>query len=217
MAPPCAGCLQQITNRRYLMCNLCHNKYDLKCANITTPNFLRLTVEDKTAWNCQLCRCKKPKGDNTNTPIRPVESNLTKRNTSPGNKKTDGNASLYQILALEDTNNDCTHIDDEISVIGDTFQPQSPNIPHSQIDTMLNKLETLIDQKFEHNKLCVITEIKQLIAAEICKALNGIKIEFSTNFREITQGVNNNKVEINNLTKQIENLETICFYTKYKT
>lgn len=65
----CAGCLQTIEGQEYLKCYLCYKIYDLICANEPREG---LTKENnKSNWKCHECRNNRPKGDNTNTPVRP--------------------------------------------------------------------------------------------------------------------------------------------------
>lgn len=71
MAGICAGCRQDIIDRRFLKCSICLQSYYLDCANVSDQRFNNtLTEEHKKSWKCQLCRSKEPKTDNKNTPIR---------------------------------------------------------------------------------------------------------------------------------------------------
>lgn len=67
----CAGCLSSIESRQYLRCLVCTDTYDLQCANVSEKRFYNtMTSDHKSAWKCQRCVCRQPKGDNTNTPVR---------------------------------------------------------------------------------------------------------------------------------------------------
>lgn len=68
----CEGCLNIITAREYLRCTSCGSNYDLQCAGTEKRLYNKMTKEQKSNWNCDSCRCKQPKSDNSNTPIRPV-------------------------------------------------------------------------------------------------------------------------------------------------
>lgn len=71
VASSCAGCLQPIADGSFLKCYLCNENYDLICANVAETYFdLSMTAEHRNTWKCQVCRCKEPKADNTNTPVR---------------------------------------------------------------------------------------------------------------------------------------------------
>lgn len=70
MANNCAACNQRITNRMCLNCSLCTGKYDLICVNVSEKRFSLMSKENKSSWICPQCRSKKPKQNNTNTPVR---------------------------------------------------------------------------------------------------------------------------------------------------
>ncbi|CAH0683130.1 unnamed protein product [Spodoptera exigua] len=73
MAPPsnvCAGCRKGIESKQYLQCCSCRQTYDLLCANIAIRQYNSKTSEYKQKWTCVECKCKIPKADNSNTPIR---------------------------------------------------------------------------------------------------------------------------------------------------
>lgn len=75
MAPTintCAGCKKSIKMKELLKCGICTRKYDLECANVTAEKFNLMDPTLKNTWKCPECRCKQPKTDNTNTPIRPA-------------------------------------------------------------------------------------------------------------------------------------------------
>lgn len=79
----CAGCRGTIKKKEYLLCSDCNLKYDLLCANIPVSKFKQMTSETKKEWDCPACRSKKPKGDNTNTPIRPAVAAVVSSAVSP--------------------------------------------------------------------------------------------------------------------------------------
>lgn len=53
-----------------MTCASCSKGYDLFCANITPKHYSLMDQERKNAWTCQECFSKKPKIDNSNTPVR---------------------------------------------------------------------------------------------------------------------------------------------------
>lgn len=71
IADVCAGCRKEIVeSKKYLQCCACRQVYDLLCANITAKQFNSKSLEYKQKWTCMECKCKQPKTDNLNTPIR---------------------------------------------------------------------------------------------------------------------------------------------------
>lgn len=67
----CGGCTAAIMDKRFLKCYLCHQIYDLFCAGVTEACFIsEMSLPLKNTWKCQVCKCREPKGDNTNTPVR---------------------------------------------------------------------------------------------------------------------------------------------------
>lgn len=76
----CGGCFKLITTNETLLCATCTKPYDLICANISEARFRNLNKDFKASWLCHGCRSKRPKGDNSNTPIRPCQQSFD----SPG-------------------------------------------------------------------------------------------------------------------------------------
>ncbi|CAH1647053.1 unnamed protein product [Spodoptera littoralis] len=72
----CAGCNKSIKTKEWLKCGVCARKHDLECANIPHMKFCQMDNDSKAAWRCPECRCKQPKSDNTNTPIRAAGNSL---------------------------------------------------------------------------------------------------------------------------------------------
>lgn len=69
----CAGCLTIIENRKILKCVMCDGSYDLICGNVSEKRYLSFygaSSTTKKEWTCPKCNFKRPKGDNSNTPIR---------------------------------------------------------------------------------------------------------------------------------------------------
>lgn len=75
----CAGCKSAINTKHYLVCSVCTQKYDLLCANVPEKGFSNMSKENRRVWQCPECRCKTPKADNTNTPVRgrPISADAT--------------------------------------------------------------------------------------------------------------------------------------------
>ncbi|KOB74078.1 Zinc finger DNA binding protein [Operophtera brumata] len=68
----CAGCLNTINTSECMNCFVCRQWYDLDCANLAVKQF-RLLTDGRNSWKCAGCRNKEPKGNNTETPIRPEQ------------------------------------------------------------------------------------------------------------------------------------------------
>lgn len=62
--------MDDVENRECLQCCTCHLWYDLLCGNITEKRYNQMSLEQKSSWKCTGCKSKKPKCDNTNTPVR---------------------------------------------------------------------------------------------------------------------------------------------------
>lgn len=61
-----------------IKCTRCLHTFHLLCVNITDKKNL-----DDSIWICPLCRCKEPKKDNTNTPVRSITTQLTSLTSPP--------------------------------------------------------------------------------------------------------------------------------------
>lgn len=70
----CGGCKSSIENERSLRCCICAQVYDLLCANVPIAVYSTMTTEHREKWVCLECKCKQPRGDNSNTPVRSTRS-----------------------------------------------------------------------------------------------------------------------------------------------
>lgn len=66
----CSGCKSSIENERRLRCYICAQVYDLLCANVPIAVYSTMTTKHREKWVCLECKCKQPRGDNSNTPVR---------------------------------------------------------------------------------------------------------------------------------------------------
>lgn len=66
----CFGCRSVLPKKEYIDCSHCHRSYDLLCANISSKRFYLMDQQRKKCWKCLECQSKKPKSDNSNTPVR---------------------------------------------------------------------------------------------------------------------------------------------------
>lgn len=216
MALACAGCLQKIPNREYLICLLCNDTYDLECANVSIQRFLNtMTREHKQSWKCQICRSKKPKTDNTNTPIRPqLEPLPTKpsfslklnKDTIPKNKLQDNvNTRPRKPTTYE---NSASSSEDELSILGDTIPPENTtnSSPKKTAETPSNptitidQIEALLDRKLDTIKQSLLSELKSTIISVTTTEIFKLK-------NEMTQTTNSLKVEQIDIKQNITKME----------
>lgn len=67
----CGGCKTTIMDKYFINCPGCKQVYDLECASLSPKRLKKMNAENKREWRCLECKSKKPKSDNTNTPVRP--------------------------------------------------------------------------------------------------------------------------------------------------
>lgn len=195
----CAGCLQIIPNREFLICSLCKNKYDLECANVSSQRFYNtLTKEYREKWKCPLCMNKVPKKDNTNTPIRPQpstsEQNVTLRNKSRNTNRT-----------LSSSEEDLSNIPGDTIIQTCVSSPRGSPELDQQPDTMIEKLKQFLNDKFDCNNRTLVHELRSLIKSEITTAINEFKQETTGKINKIQDRLHS---EINRINENIRVLET---------
>lgn len=66
----CAGCPGALDDAPVLQCHLCNDKYHIVCTRISVQDFNVMSLEMRKLWICDVCRCKQPRGDHSNTPVR---------------------------------------------------------------------------------------------------------------------------------------------------
>ncbi|CAG9565955.1 unnamed protein product [Danaus chrysippus] len=131
-------------------CSRCFDKYHYGCLNISTTKFDIFSSEFKAKWICPSCRCKEPKRDNINTPIRPtstlsnaqVYENVTLRTKS----KSSSNCSCISADSIREIirdelrsalNSQLLEIKNQISVFD-----QSLSFLSNEYDTIKKDMET---------------------------------------------------------------------------
>lgn len=72
MGTKCEGCNGMVVDSWFMKCSqkTCAKVYHHKCISLTTENFQDISQAEKNTWVCPECKCKMPKGDNSDTPIR---------------------------------------------------------------------------------------------------------------------------------------------------
>lgn len=217
MARVCAGCRQEIKHRRFLKCSLCHEHYDLECANVPEERFFNtMTIEYRNLWKCDLCRSKQPKADNTNTPIRPpihfdirnddqpkisqspeINPNVTTRKKTQRFNETDSPLSDNDsfspegnTLILETPNN---RIKNEAKICC--------NLDSEQIS--LEKFTSIIQENNEY----ILSSIQTSIRNEIKNALYKIEADFKKSLEKMSSDQTQLKQDLNTLNAKINTLD----------
>lgn len=83
----CSACRSAIKECDRLDCCACASYYHCLCVNISSAELKKLSTEAKANWVCPECRNKKPRGDNSNTPVRQSTSINTDSNVTMRRKK----------------------------------------------------------------------------------------------------------------------------------
>lgn len=201
----CAGCTQDLPVNEHLICMLCSYGYDLQCANIQREIFkTSMTLDQKNTWTCQDCRCKMPKYDNTDTPIR-SQSTIMQKVSTPCE---DNNITIRK--PNTQSNNYDTSFED-LSLLGDTLQT-SEKTPSSHMQTAnhmqlsLQSLSEMIMIRLKENNESIITDLRSTIQIEINKAISKLTedIELKTNY--LSKQNDQRKQELEKINTKIENL-----------
>lgn len=230
MAKQCAGCLQEISDRRYLTCALCHQCYDLDCANVPECRFNNtMTIEHKNLWRCQLCRSKEPKVGNSNTPIHPKQRNeetLQRENppntypeipNTPTNQKINPNITIRKKISRYTS--DSSELEDITirSPQGNTLLPESfqtqtdaPGTSYCVIDD-----ETISLQKFTYilkqNNKYLMSELNASFQKQIESAICELKSDFQQNLEKISMTQTQTKEKLRLVDSKIALLEQKCY------
>lgn len=199
----CAGCRQNIPGREHLTCVLCIKPYDLDCANVSIQRYLNtMSPNRKNNWKCPACVCKAPKGNNTNTPVRPrdcvtqtMSPEIAISNVTIRKKTTSSNETL-----------DSTQLD----LLGDTAYTHNYTTPVNsppQSELTLHNLSELITARLKENNTSIIQDLQNTIQTEINKAIIKLKEDMSiqtSNLRQQNEKLNS---DIEHINTQIENLK----------
>lgn len=55
MADCCGKCGKHFDDRRIMNCSICKTRYDLACANVSTPRYCLMSPNRKEKWRCESC------------------------------------------------------------------------------------------------------------------------------------------------------------------
>lgn len=209
MAMVCAGCHQEINSRRYLKCLLCKEHYDLECAGVSEKRFYNtMSIECKMSWKCHLCRSKEPKGDNSNTPIRPplpldnvrVPGNLYKQSQAQASS-TDTNVTMRKRTPCYNKSPDS----DEDSFVS----PQGNTQTTPSQDNELISLQKFRCILYENNK-DILCSIQNSFRNEIENAISKIKDEYTHIFEKISSDQMKFQQDLKSTNTKIHELERNC-------
>lgn len=167
-----------------------------------------MTPEHKQSWICQACRCKVPKKDNSNTPIRPLENECTNLTPMKNNNIT---MRKKQNFAFNDS-----LISDDSNLFGDTIQNESYRNLNSEIvkETSnqtnlidIEHFEKLLDKKLKENKQSLISELQSIVISQVNKAISDLKIEMLEKTTTSQSELTKQKIDIQEINKTIYILE----------
>ncbi|CAG4966077.1 unnamed protein product [Parnassius apollo] len=91
----CAACHSTIDDYDFLEFCTCLHFYHGQCVGVSPTEFERLSSDTKMSWIRPECRSKKPRSDNSNTPVRAstptssahADANVTSRRGKQGTSK----------------------------------------------------------------------------------------------------------------------------------
>lgn len=219
MAGICAGCRQEILDRRFLKCSKCLQSYDLVCANVSDQRFYNtLKEEHKKSWKCQLCRSKEPKTDNKNTPVRlyhntedfgtlfnqqtsTVDQNVTIRKKVP--RYTEDNSTISdENVTISPHKNTPISETQQSQTIKDTILSLDKN--HEQVT--VQKLTTILQQNNEH----ILSALRTSFRNEMEKTVSEIMAILNKSLDKITGDQLKFKEDLSNLNSKIIQLDKKC-------
>ncbi|CAB3246369.1 unnamed protein product [Arctia plantaginis] len=186
-----------------------------------------MTPERKQKWTCQACRCRMPKSDNSDTPVRSQYPEAARkmytsseRNNITSRKKTTKNDSSYSepnLLTKERLMSGgglLKAVDDDeseaINLLGDTICTEDQeSTMHTDIQaelTLKNLNETITQSLKENNKL-IITELRNTIQIEINKTITQLRAEMELKTNALSKQNDQRKEDIKELNEEIKKLK----------
>ncbi|CAH0729507.1 unnamed protein product, partial [Brenthis ino] len=141
----CAGCPNALDNTMSLQCRRCNDKYHVACTRITMQDFSVMSSEMKSSWICDVCRCKQPRGDHSNTPVRnsPMEMDFVTQRVKSRSTCSCLSANNVREIIREELRN----------IFSNDLHPKIQEIKHTlaSFETSLSSLSQDIDKvKTEH-------------------------------------------------------------------
>lgn len=209
----CEGCRLEITNKIFLTCVLCCQKYDLLCANVPEKHFHHLmTPERKKNWKCPQCITKIPKTGNTNTPIRPQQSAEQKQQTAHQSMLNLSERENVTLRTKSQHNfNDDSSCPEYSAILGDTMCSEA-SFDKAQTQLTMENLSEMISEKLEKNNKSLLCQFQNLIQIEVEKAIGELKGKIKDELKfEIDELLKFNECrqkEIDQINNEFEKLKT---------
>lgn len=214
MSKTCAGCLQEIPDRRFMQCSICIKNYDLECSNVSEARFYNtMTADHKKKWKCPQCVAQRPKLtiDNTDTPIRKQASTS---NVQPADTPLDAteemqssNVTMRKKPSYHETN---SSDEDDLLPLGNTLRPSDSTSEEKSISANtinIQQFEELLKRNLKENNDSFLTQVKTIIQTEIEKSLREMKFEFKETTDKIKNEQTAIELEIKEMSQKIEKLQ----------
>ncbi|CAK1578105.1 unnamed protein product [Parnassius mnemosyne] len=161
MMRTCVGCRDTVrSGDGYIVCATCKQYYHRLCVNISDIELNGMAVELKMDWLCPDCVCRRPRGDNSNTPIRgspwtaSIPTNVTMRRRPAEHPQVDEHIdcvsrSLIRIIINEIVKEYTSNITRQLNFI------------HADINSFKESL-TFFNEHFEKMKADLNTQTSEL-------------------------------------------------------
>lgn len=217
----CAGCNQQIPDRRFLECSLCSCFYDIDCANVSEQRFYNtMTADHKKKWKCPLCLSKAPKFDNKNTPIRqlqqnppllqPLCSNKARTNTEVSQPSSSNVTFRKKPNCCKDINS--SEEEDSICLLQGNTQTQEPNSPNKETESInIQQFNNLLLQHSKQNNEYIISNLRSTLKKDIENAFRELKDEFKHTTEKMKKKQSEIDEKILALDQKTEKLQHECY------
>lgn len=182
----------------YIDCAQCKQSYHTLCVNISNVELLKMSATDKRLWECPGCVCKRPKGNNKDSPLR------GERGPSAGHSDTGGSAgaSVTTLAATAAAASQSSNVTVRPSKV-----PPQPS-RHNQAGDSVSRSEI---RK-------IINDIMQECTQNITKQLNEIHADitsfkesltfFNEHFEKMKDEINTQKSDMRILKEENSSLRT---------
>lgn len=206
----CAGCLTTINSKEVLKCSECDAYFDLICANVSEKRFYNtMTKEHKSKWKCQLCITKRPRGDNTNTPVRTARQEIAEKCTNAPSTSTTADTSNNNITQRRKGHKNESENESYNSLDVDDLLGETQHKPIDMDEDILDKFGRLLDTKLEKIKQSIVQELKESIWYELNKPIEALKEDVSAvknEQKELKEGIEQLNKKIKVIEKQLQKI-----------